>query len=152
MHDKILATHDKTFFYAWQNSFNSWQNFSIRMTKFFLSLIKLFSLHNKIPFIYDKTFLLAWQNYFYNVRAWALCLFYAIFASPDWETPWLWGRLKTNARRIWSGAIYDFLFEYYGKEMSTSTLKRRIKSYELWRRKPDFEQTVSDVTDKSPSQ
>ena len=42
--------------------------------------------------------------------------------------------------------IRNFLLEYHGKEMSTSTLKRRIKSYGLSRQNPDYdEQTVRNT-------
>ena len=44
------------------------------------------------------------------------------------------------------GEIKNFLSEYHEKEMSISTLKRRIKSYGLSRRNPDYdEQTVRDA-------
>ena len=44
------------------------------------------------------------------------------------------------------GEIKDFLSEYHEKEMSISTLKRRIKSYGLSRRNPDYdEQMVRDA-------
>ena len=44
------------------------------------------------------------------------------------------------------GEIKDFLSEYHEKEMSISTLKRRIKSYGLSRRNPYYdEQMVRDA-------